>query len=129
MECSACEAVLGLSLSSVNYHKTIETLKKRFESKQKIQDKHMDALLHMEDMSSSHNVKALHRLFDSLRSHAHSLEFLGAEPQSYGSLLCSVFISKLPEELKLVISWAIAWSWKNQGALLALYWIKGVEKE
>jgi len=84
--------------------KAIETLKKRFGNKQQIQDKHMDALLHMEAVTSSHNVKALRRLFDSVSSHVRSLESLGVEPQSYGSLLCSVFISKLPEELQLVIS-------------------------
>ena len=54
----------------------------------------MDALLHMEAVTSSHDVKALHCSFDSVSSHVRSLESFGVKP----------LISKLPEELQPMIS-------------------------
>ena len=64
----------------------------------------MDALLHVEGVTSSQNVRALRRLFDTVSSHVRSLKSLGVEPESYGSLLCPVFLTKLPADLQLIIS-------------------------
>ena len=86
LERSAREAILGLSLYAANYQKAIETLKKRFGSKQQIKDRHMNILVHLETVTSPHNVKALCRLFDTVSSHIRSLESLGLDPRSYGSL-------------------------------------------
>ena len=64
----------------------------------------MNALVHLEAVTSPHNVKALRRLFDTVSSHIHSLESLGMDPRSYGSLLCPVLTAKLPAEMQLTIS-------------------------
>ena len=105
-------------MSAANYQKAIETLEKRFGSKQQIKDKHMDALLHLEAVTSPHNVKALCRLFDNVSSHVRSLDSLGMEPQSYGSLLCSVLINKLPAEMQLTISRKVSEADWNLGSLM-----------
>ena len=49
---SARESISGLSLMAANYPKAIDTLKKRFGSKQQIVNKHMDVLLHVEAVKS-----------------------------------------------------------------------------
>ena len=104
LERSACEAISGLSLTAANYQRAIETLKKRFRSKQLIINRHMDVLLHVEAVHSANSTKALHRLFDNVSSHVRSLQSLGVEPNSYGSLLCPVLLTELPAELQLTIS-------------------------
>ena len=108
LERSACESISGLALTAANYPKAIDTLKKRFGSKQQIVNKHMDVLLHVEAVTSPQNIRALHRLFDNVSSHVRGLQSLGVEPRSYGSLLCPVLLTKLPAELQLTISRKVA---------------------
>ena len=67
----------------------------------------MDVLLHVEAVHCAHKTKALHRLFDSISCHVRSLQSLGVEPNSYGSLLCPVLLTKLPAELQLTVSWKV----------------------
>ena len=94
----------GLALTAANYHKAIDTLHKRFGCKQLIINKHMDALLKFEDVSSSQNTRALRKLFDNISCHVRSLKSLGVEPDSYGGLLCPVLLSKIPQDLQLIVS-------------------------
>ena len=101
---SAREAISGVSLTTTNYHKAIETLQKRFRSKQQIINKYMDVLLYVEAVHFTQNTRALCSLFDNVSSHVHSLQSLAAEPNSYGCLLCPVLLTKLPAELQLTIS-------------------------
>ena len=68
LERTAREAVSGLALSSANYHEAIAILKKCFGNKQQIIAKHMDILLNLEAVTSSHNLRALHHLYDLTES-------------------------------------------------------------
>ena len=104
LERSAREAVAGLALTSANYQRAIETLKKRFGCKQLIVNRHMDALLQTEAAVSSHNAKTLRKLVDHVNTHLHSLQSLGVTQDSYSSLLCPVLVSKLPPDLQLIVS-------------------------
>lgn len=121
LERSAREAVSGLALTAANYHQAIETLKKRFGCKQLIVNKHMDALLQVEAVTSSQNPRALRKLLDSVSSHIHSLQFLGVEQGSYSSLLCPVLVGKLPSELQLLTSRKISGGdWKLDSLMEAI---------
>ncbi len=60
-EHSARESVSGLALTAGNYNQAIEILKKRFGCKQLIVNKHMDALLQVEGVTSSQNTMALRK--------------------------------------------------------------------
>ena len=64
LERSAREAISGLSLTTADYEEAISTLKKRFGGRQKIIDKHMDALLKVGAVTSCHDVRALWHLYD-----------------------------------------------------------------
>ena len=119
MERSAREAVSGLALTAANYGKAIDTLKKRFGCKQQIVNKHMDALLQVEAVVSSQNSRALHRLFDNVSCHVRSLKSLGVKSDNYGSLLCPVFLNKIPADLQLIVSRKVSEADWNVDLLMA----------
>ena len=101
---NALDAISGLSLTAPNYTEAVFILEKRFGNKQRIVAKHMDALMNIEAVTSQHNLRALRRLYDNVESHTRSLKSLGVESGTYGSLLASVLINKLPQELQLLVS-------------------------
>ena len=99
---AALDAISGLSLTGPNYDEAISVLKKRFGSKQKIIDSHMDALISLE--TSNGSLRSLRQLYDTIEMHTRSLKSLGVTPESYGGLLTSVLVKKLPQELQLFVS-------------------------
>ena len=101
---SAYEAVSGLLLTAANYKEAVEILKRRFGNKQMIVSRHMDALMSLEAVASANNMVGLRRLYDSVETHIRGLESLGVGAETYGSLLSSVLLNKLPTTLKLAIS-------------------------
>ena len=104
LEGTAYDAVAGLALSDVNYDKAIEIQRKRFGNKQLIVSRHMDSLLNASPVTSDHHLRDLRRLYDLSESNIRSLRALGVEPDSYGTMLASVLLSKLPSELRLIVS-------------------------
>ncbi len=92
-----------MSLTAANYEEAIGILKRRFGNKQQIISRHMDVLMKTESVSSHTNVKALRHLYDVVESNIRSLKSLGVTADSYGSLLASVIMNKLPNELQLII--------------------------
>ena len=78
LERTAYEAIAGLALTSANYHEAITTLKKGFGNKQQIFNKHMDVLLHVEPVTSHHNLKRLHHMYDLVESPIRGLWSLGS---------------------------------------------------
>lgn len=118
LERTAHEAISGLTLSAANYHEAVAILKKSFGNKQQIIAKHMDTLLNMEPVTSVHNLKGLRRLHDDVESHVRSLKALGVTSESYGSLLSSVLLSRLPQDLHLIISRRVPDSEWNLDSLL-----------
>ena len=68
-------------------------------------------------------MKALRHLYDLLESQMRSLRSLGVTSDSYGNLLSSVLLNKLPSELRLVVSRGIGDRWDLDG------FMKTVEEE
>ena len=66
--------------------------------------KHMETLLSVEAVSSDHHLKELRRLYDTTESHIRSLKSLGVEAASYGSVVSSVLLAKLPPDMRLIVS-------------------------
>jgi hypothetical protein len=64
----------------------------------------MEILLNVEAVESQHDLKGLCHRFDLIESHIHGLKSLGVASDSYGTLLSSVLLSKLPHELRLIVS-------------------------
>lgn len=104
LEGSASEAVAGLRLTAANYNEAVAILQRRFGDTDQIVSKHMEALLTLEAVVSQNNSKALRRLHDQVESQVRGLRALGIPAESYGSLLAPVILSKLPQELRLIVS-------------------------
>ena len=100
----AAEAISGLTLTAANYKEAIQILTKRYWNKQQIVIKHLDQLLPMDAVSSQHDVKGLRRLYDTIESNVRNLTSVGVKSEAYGALLSSVLMSKLPPELRLIVS-------------------------
>ena len=100
---SAAEVVSGLKLTGANYEEAISILRKRFGNKQQIVNKHMDALLNLELINPC-NLKSLRQFFDRVESHVRGLRALDVASSSYSGLLSSVLMSKLPSDVRLVVS-------------------------
>ena len=107
MEGAAAESIEGLSLTNANYEEAITILKSRFGNKQQIINRHMNILLNLPSVSSENNVKGLRQLHDTVQSNIRSLKNVGVTSESYGYLLCSMLMSKLPSSLQLVVSRAV----------------------
>lgn len=81
-------------------------LKRRFGNKQLI--------VNLEAVASQHHLKGLRHLFDIVESNVRGLCALGVPPETYGGLLSSILMSKLPPELRLIISRELSegdWNW------------------
>ena len=118
LERSAKEAISGFSLTAVNYREAIATLKKRFGGKQQIVDKHLDVLFNVEPVVSTNNVRGLRRLFDTVTAHIRSLQSLEVRSATYASTFCLKLLSKLPNELRLIISRSLTGDEWNLGTML-----------
>ena len=101
---AALKSVSGLTLTNENYEKALTILKERYGNKQAIVSTHMENLANLRVVSSDANVTGLRKLFDERESSVRSLESLGVEANSYGSLLVPIIMNRLPHQLKLVTS-------------------------
>lgn len=62
----------------------------------------MDRLLQAPAITSASDLTRLRNLYDLVETQVWSLTFLAVEASSYGSLLLSVLINKLPEKVRLL---------------------------
>lgn len=104
LESSALEAIAGLTLSSTNYMEAVSILKKRFGNKQSQITKHMEALLGLDAVTSSRDLITLRKLYDRVESHVRCLKSLGVTSSSYGHLLSSLLMKKIPSDISLIVS-------------------------
>lgn len=121
LESTAYDAIAGLALSAANYGEAIEILKKRFGNRQLIISKHMESLLAINAIASDHHLRDLRRLYDQSEANIRSLKALGVEPESYGAMLSSVLLSKLPPELRLIVSRKVSADDLEMGSLLETF--------
>ncbi len=74
---TALEAISRLALTAANYREAVSILEERFGIKPQIFAKHMDVLIHVDAVSSPHNVKGLRHLYDLVESNVRSFRALG----------------------------------------------------
>ena len=98
------ESVKGLTLSNDNYEIALNILKERYGDNQVVISAHMNNLLSMDPVKSISDVKSLRKLCDIIKSQIRGLNCIGIEAKNYGPLLIPVVLSKVPDEIKLVVS-------------------------
>ena len=98
------DAIAGLALSAVNYQEAVTILRKRFGNKQLIISRHMEALLNVTAVTSDRHLCDRRQLYDQSEANIRSLKALGINNDSYGAMLSSVLLSKLPPDIRLIVS-------------------------
>jgi hypothetical protein len=104
LEPPASEAISGLALTSANYDEATTILKKRYGNKQLIINKHMESLMNLESCHGQSDTKHLRKLYDSVETQVRGLKALGVTAESYGGLLAPILLTKLPAEIRLIVS-------------------------
>ena len=100
----AASTIAGFTLTAENYETAVKVLKERFGNDQVIVSRHMDALLSLEGVTKVDEIKKVRKLYDTIETHLRSLQNLGVSSESYGSLCIPVILSRIPEQLRLLMS-------------------------
>ena len=103
LEGSAANAIQGLTLTESNYDTAVELLKERFGRPQQIITAHMDELLKIPACVSD-RPSSLRQVYDKVNVHIRGLTAMDVCSEQYGSLLIPVIMSKLPNEIRLLIA-------------------------
>ena len=104
LEGDVLHTIPGLTLTNENYNKVLDLLKNRYGNPQLIISAHKNELLKSKKITSDKDLTGLRKFFDNIESHVRSLQGLGIESKSYGSLLAPIILERLPDQLKLIIS-------------------------
>ena len=100
----ALSSINGLSLTAENYEEAVKLLIKRYGNKQVLISAHIEKLLNLTPVISINDVKRIRKLYDEIEAHTRNLKSLSVNTDKYGPVLVSIVMSKLPSEIKLVIS-------------------------
>jgi len=103
LEGKAAMAISGLELSNENYKEAVALLSDQFGSKQVVITHHMDTLLQIVPVKAGTDVKQLRAVFDQIEVNIRGLQPLDIKPDQYGCLLVHVIMSKVPEDIRLII--------------------------
>ena len=94
----ATRVIAGFPLTDSNYAHFVALLRERFGQTYKLVNAHMGALLNLGKPSNT--LPSLQAFHDSIEQHMRALSSLGRSSESFGPLLTSSILSKLPTEIK-----------------------------
>ena len=80
----------------------------------------MEELLNLPAVCDIHKVSKIRQLYNSIETHIRILRNLGIDSSSYGSLLVPLILSKIPEEMRLIVARNIEKNEWNIDKLLCL---------
>ena len=100
----ALSSINGLSLTVENYDEAVKILIKRYGNKQVLISSHIEKLLNITPVISINDVKRIRKVYDEIEVHTRNLKSLSVNTDQYGPVLVSIVMSKIPSEIKLVIS-------------------------
>ena len=100
---TAADTIPDLQLTSSNYEQAIKLLTDRFASKQRIMSSYMNTLFKL-SAEEIMDLTKFRYLFDQVESTIRSLQSVRITPESYESFVAPLFMSKLPNELRLDIN-------------------------
>ena len=63
----------------------------------------METLLDLDPVASDQNLRGLQKLYNDVEANTRSLKAFGVEPETYGAMLASVLLGKLPTDLRLIV--------------------------
>ena len=83
---------------------------------------HSDQLFSISPITSTNDIKKIRETYDKIETNVRNLRSLDIGTSQYGPVLISIVMSKLPEDIKLKISWSmpISYEWDVNELLAAL---------
>lgn len=99
LEKTAAETIAGLAITNANYEEVITILNTRFGNKQMIVNKNIGELINMAPVYSNHDLRGMRQLYDLVQVHVRGLKAFGVPSEYYGSLLSSVLMNEVPQEV------------------------------
>ena len=114
------QTIAGLPLSGENYSAAVELLNKRFGNRQIIISRHIEGLMDLPKVTKENDLRSLRQLYDKTESTVRSLKGIGITTESYGTLLTPIIMSKIPPEMRLLVSRQLKDEWDLDGTLKIL---------
>ena len=103
LEGNASRAIKGLTLTGANYDAAVQILQERFGKTHQSISAHMDEILKIQACMGS-KTSQVRYVLDKISVHVRGLETLGVSSEQYGSMLISIIMSKLPNDICLEIA-------------------------
>ena len=107
----AAQTIAGLQITNEKYKEAIDLLEKRFGNKQIILSRHIKTIMEIPKINSNEDLHGIRLLYDNLESTTRSLKSIGVDSDSYSTVLSPIIMSKLPQELRLLISRSLEDEW------------------
>ena len=104
VEGKAAQAIDGLLQTRDNYDEAVQILTERFGTQQTLITAYMDEMVKIPKVTDMNDVTTLRTVYDKLDTNIRNLKDLSVETASYGSLLTSIIVERVPTELRLVFS-------------------------
>ena len=101
LEGEAANAIDGMVLIAANYPEAITRLEDRFGDTKWIVGQHIQTLMNLPSIRSHHDLPAIRKLLDKVHTNVTSLKVLGEPENSYGRIVTSMLMTRLPTEIKL----------------------------
>ena len=108
----AAETIAGLPITNENYVEALELLEKRFGNKQIIISRHIENLMDLPRISSIEHIRKLRTLYDKAEATVRSLRGIGIYTHSYGTVLSPIIMSKIPQDLRIILGRKLPDSWE-----------------
>lgn len=77
-----------------------DILKKRFSDSQVVIQANMDVLTGLEVVRSIKDLNKLRKMYDTIEIHTRNLDVLNVKVEEYGSILVTLIMNKVPDELQ-----------------------------
>ena len=108
LEDEAAAVISGLSLTSDNYAEAVSPLHDRYANKQVLISAHIDKLLNLSTVISSADTTKLRELYVQIEINVRCLKNLDISSTHYGPILLQITMKKLPNDIQLIVSRAMA---------------------
>ena len=90
-------------MTNDNYENALKLLKYRYENNQVIISAHMNALVKLPKVRNN-DIHGLRKLYDYIESNIRNLLSPGIETSTHGTLIATLILEKLPQEIKLIVA-------------------------
>ena len=113
----AAETIAGLQITNDNYDEAVKLLEQRFGSKQIIISQHIEGIMELAKITTMNDLRKLRSLYDRTEATVRSLKNVGVPIERYETILSPIIMSKLPNDLRLIISRKLPQEWELEGLL------------